>query len=156
MIQNIKTKPNYRTNKLIDVNKDEWIVTENHHEAIISKEVFDKVQNILDRKKGYFSNKDIFAGYLKCSDCGKTMILRKSKDKEYYYCSSFVRNHSCTNHSIRKDRLEELVLKIIKEKYPNIQLPIINDKLLNDFIDKIVVYDKNKVYIDFRGEKNEI
>ncbi len=40
------------------------------------------------------------------------MILRKSKDKEYYYCSSFVRNHSCTNLSIRKDRL---ILRRYKE-----------------------------------------
>lgn len=40
------------------------------------------------------------------------MILRKSKDKEYYYCSSFVRNYSCTNHSIRKDKL---ILRRYKE-----------------------------------------
>ena len=32
LIQNIKTKPNYRIDKLINVNKDEWIITENHHE----------------------------------------------------------------------------------------------------------------------------
>lgn len=51
LIQNIKTKPNYKTDKLIDVNKDEWIITQNHYEAIISKKIFDKVQNILDRKK---------------------------------------------------------------------------------------------------------
>lgn len=43
LIQNIKTKPNYRTDKLIDVNKDEWIITENHHEPIISKDKFDEV-----------------------------------------------------------------------------------------------------------------
>ena len=43
LIQNVKTKPNYRTDKLIAVNKDEWIITENHHEAIISKEIFDKI-----------------------------------------------------------------------------------------------------------------
>lgn len=151
LIQNVKTKPNYRTDKLIDVNKDEWIITENHHEAIISKETFDKVQNILDRKKGYFNNKDIFAGYLKCFDCGKSMILRKSKDKEYYYCSSFVRNHSCTNHSIRKERLEELVLKDINEKYSNIQLNKISDNVLNDFIDKIVVYNKDNVKITYKN-----
>lgn len=151
LIQNVKTKPNYRTDKLIDVNKDEWIITENHHEAIISKVIFDKVQNILDRKKGYFNNKDIFAGYLKCFDCGKSMILRKSKDKEYYYCSSFVRNHSCTNHSIRKERLEELVLKDITEKYSNIQLNKISDNVLNDFIDKIVVYNKDNVKTTYKN-----
>lgn len=35
LIQNIKTKPNYKNSKLIDVNKEDWIKTENHHEAII-------------------------------------------------------------------------------------------------------------------------
>ena len=35
---------------LFKLAKENWIVTENHHEAIISKEDFDKVQEILDRK----------------------------------------------------------------------------------------------------------
>lgn len=48
LIQNIKTKPNYRTDKLIDVNKDECIITENHHEPIINKDKFDEVQQILN------------------------------------------------------------------------------------------------------------
>ena len=43
LIQNIKTKPNYRTSKLIDVDKDEWIITENHHKTIIGKEKFYEV-----------------------------------------------------------------------------------------------------------------
>ena len=42
----IKTKPNYRIDKLIDVNKDEWIITENHYKPIISKDKFDEVQQI--------------------------------------------------------------------------------------------------------------
>ena len=68
LIQNIKTKPNYRTDKLIDVNKDEWIITENHHEPIISKDKFDEVQKLLDRKvKANKDNEiDLFSGYLKC------------------------------------------------------------------------------------------
>ncbi|CDE95185.1 putative uncharacterized protein [Clostridium sp. CAG:914] len=68
LIQNIKTKPNYRANKLIDVNKDEWIITENHHEPIISKDKFDEVQKLLDRKvKANKDNEiDLFSGYLKC------------------------------------------------------------------------------------------
>ena len=62
--QNIKTKPNYRANKLIDVNKDEWIITENHHEPIISKDKFDEVQKLLDRKvKANKDNEiDLFSG----------------------------------------------------------------------------------------------
>lgn len=43
LIQNVKVKPNYRENKLIDVNKADWIKIENHHEAIVSKDEFDEV-----------------------------------------------------------------------------------------------------------------
>ena len=59
LIQNIKTKPNYRIDKLIDVNKDEWIITENHHKPIISKDKFDEVQQILNRKAKVNKNDDI-------------------------------------------------------------------------------------------------
>ena len=71
LIQNIKTKLNYRTDKLIDADKDEWIIIENHHESIISKDKFDEVQQILNRKTKVNKNADIdlFSGYLKCSHC---------------------------------------------------------------------------------------
>ena len=41
-------KINYKLKKQIMLNKDEWIKVENTHEAIILKEDFYKVQNILE------------------------------------------------------------------------------------------------------------
>ena len=49
LFQGKKRKLNYRVDKKIRIDKKDWIVTENHHEAIASKEKFDKVQYILDR-----------------------------------------------------------------------------------------------------------
>ena len=43
LFQGKKRKLNYRIDKKIKLAKENWIVTENHHEAIISKEDFDKV-----------------------------------------------------------------------------------------------------------------
>lgn len=43
-------KINYKLKKQIMLNKDDWIKVENTHEPIISKEDFDKVQNILDKR----------------------------------------------------------------------------------------------------------
>ena len=45
-----KRKLNYRVNKKIKIDKEDWIVTENHHKAIVNKEKLDKVQDILDRQ----------------------------------------------------------------------------------------------------------
>jgi len=49
-------KINYKLKKQILLDKDEWIKVENTHEPIISKEDFDKVQNILD-KRSYIPEK---------------------------------------------------------------------------------------------------
>jgi DNA invertase Pin-like site-specific DNA recombinase len=60
LVQNKSTLLSYRIHKVVNTLKEDWIITENHHDAIISKEVFEKVQNILDRKKGYFTRNDFF------------------------------------------------------------------------------------------------
>lgn len=110
LVQGKTTKFNYRIHKTIAVKPEEWIIVSNHHEAIITKNIYYKVQNILDKKEGYKNNNDIFSGYLKCADCGKSLIIKKSKNYEYYYCSSFIRNGSCSNHSIKKEQLIDEVL----------------------------------------------
>lgn len=43
-------KINYKLKKQIMLDKDEWIKVENTHEPIISKEDFEKVQNILNKR----------------------------------------------------------------------------------------------------------
>ena len=114
LFQGKKRKLNYRVYEKIKIDKENWIVNENHHEAIISKEKFDKVQEILDRKSKV--NKDgsidIFSGVLKCKCCSSNMIKRTSKGKVYYYCSNYYRTKKCENNkSISKSILEEYIKK---------------------------------------------
>jgi hypothetical protein len=105
-------------NKKIEVDKEDWIVTENHHEAIISKEKFDKVQNILDNyttrtnKRGSF---DVLSEFIKCSDCRGKIILKNGKNKSYYYCTNYFKKN-CTSHSIEKNKLEKTI-EYIKNKF---------------------------------------
>ena len=150
LIQNIKIKPNYRTSKLIDVNKEEWIITENHHEPIICKEKFYEVQQVLNRKvRANKNNKiDLFSGYLKCSHCGKHLVVRKSKNQVYYYCSSYIKDKSCEKYSINKKNLEQIVKDEINKKFNIKQL---DRKTLNELIDMIYVIDKNNIKIEFKN-----
>ena len=150
LIQNIKTKPNYRTDKLIDVNKDEWIINENHHEPIISKDKFDEVQQILNRKTKVNKNDDIdlFSGYLKCSYCGNSLVIKKSKNQIYYYCSSYIRDKSCLKYSINKKKLEQMVKDEIIKK---INIEQLDRKVLNELIDMIYIIDKNNIKIEFKN-----
>ena len=119
LFQGKKRKLNYRVNKKIKIDKDDWIITENHHETIISKENFDKVQQILDRKSK--TNKkgtiDIFSGFLKCDICKSKMIIKKSKNKVYYYCTEYYQNKNCENSkSIEKEKLIALVMNKLNFK----------------------------------------
>lgn len=150
LIQNIKTKPNYRTDKLIDVNKDEWIITKNHHEPIINKDKFDEVQQILNRKIKVNKNDDIdlFSGYLKCSHCGSNLTIKKIKNQIYYYCGSYIKDKSCLKYSINKKNLEQKVKDEIMKNYDIEQL---DRKTLNELIDMIYVIDKNNIKIGLKN-----
>ena len=151
LIQNIKTKPNYRTDKLIDVNKDEWIITENHHEPIISKDKFEEVQNILDKQKCSRNSEDILLSYLKCADCGSLLYLKKGKNKKYYYCKNYIKNSKCTSHSVEQEKLYDEVIQIINDsKGLNITNEELDDTLLYEFIDIIYINEDKSVKIIFK------
>ena len=150
LIQNIKTKPNYRIDKLIDVNKDEWIKLANHHEPIISKDKFDEVQQILNRntKVNKNDNIDLFSGYLKCSHCGSGLIIKKSKNQIYYYCGSYIKDKSCLKYSINKKKLEQMVKDEMVKK---INIEQIDRKILNELIYMIYITDKSNIKIEFKN-----
>ncbi len=150
LIQNIKTKPNYRIDKLIDVNKDEWIKLANHHEPIISKDKFDEVQQILNRntKVNKNDNIDLFSGYLKCSHCGSGLIIKKSKNQIYYYCGSYIKDKSCLKYSINKKKLEQMVKDEMVKK---INIEQLDRKILNELIYMIYITDKSNIKIEFKN-----
>ena len=157
LIQNVKVKPNYRDNKLVDVNKEDWIKTENHHEAIISKDEFDEVQKILDRKIKVNKNNelDLFSGYLKCFHCGEHLIIRKSKNQVYYYCSSYIKNKSCIKYSINKMKLEQLVIVELNNLL-SIKLEKLDRKILNKYINMIYIIDKDNIKIELKNNKIDL
>ncbi len=117
-VQNKSTTRNHRTKKKVNIDKSNWITVKNTHEATIDKETWDKVQSMV-KKRTRVSTKDgklnLFAGVIKCTDCGHTMI-RKSNGKGYvsYTCATHISNKSkCTTHTISEKVLKECILKVI-------------------------------------------
>ena len=146
LFQGKKRKLNYRVDKKINIDKENWIVTENHHEPIISKEKFDIVQDILDRqaKVNKDGSIDILSGFLKCKCCNNGMIKRKSKDKIYYYCSNHYRNKICENN---KSISEKGLIEIIKKK---LNLTDITRLELENKVKYIYIGKDKNVKIDFK------
>jgi len=102
--------------------KEEWIITPNTHEPLVDVETWEFAQKLIDSRLHPTRSKEVhmFAGLLKCEDCGYTLGYSTQKDKsgDAYYCCGQYRRHGkkfCTNHYIRKDTLEQVVLDDILE-----------------------------------------
>lgn len=136
LIQGKRKKISHKIHKELEVDEEEWIVVENHHIPIISREDFEKVQDIIfDRTTRTKKNNeyDLFSGHLRCNECGNNLVLRKSKGYEYYYCSSYLYKKSCTSHSCKKNTFETDVLNIINN-YKNVIKDI--DIKISDILSK--------------------
>ena len=75
----------------------DWIVVEERHEPIVDRKSFDIVQDKLksrqrSRQTGEIS---LFAGLLKCGECGKSLTIRYTNDKhpkQIYSCKMCIRD----------------------------------------------------------------
>lgn len=124
MVQGKNTKLSYKIKQCVAVPKEEWFVVENTHEAIIDTETFEKAQSLFNhniRRSSENEKNDLFAGFVRCADCGRAMG-KKSNDnpnREYHYyrCETAkkTRRKACTNHTIRIDKMENAVLVFLQK-----------------------------------------
>ena len=115
-----QTNISYKNKKKIRKPEEEWFRVENTHDAIISKEVFDQVQEqiAIRRRVQKDGTTQIFAGLVRCADCGWSMSFgtnrSNSKPFSYFNCSAYrqlSKKHSgCTAHYVRYDTLYTYVL----------------------------------------------
>ena len=122
-VQGKRRAKSYKIHKIVNVPEEEWVRVENTHEPIIDKETFKKAQE-LSRRDTKVSQKtkelSIWAGFLKCADCGRAMNKKSSTNKsgskyEYYICSTYRKksNKLCTKHTIKEELLEKAVIQAI-------------------------------------------
>lgn len=68
--------------------QEEFVIIKDHHEPIISRELFDKANRILDEKslsqegKAKHSNRYPFSGKIKCGRCGASYVARYKTRKD--------------------------------------------------------------------------
>ena len=121
MVQGKTEKINYKLKKSVEKSEEEWIKVENTHEAIISEDNFQIVQNLLkaDGRVSPVTEKNSpFTGILFCGDCGEQMIRRvnryKSTQRVYYICSTKNRGEGCSRHSMEEEQLKGIVLETVR------------------------------------------
>lgn len=155
LIQGTSAKVSYKDKKVAAVPKEDWIIVKNHHEAIISEEMFQKVsclrskRRICARNQGKDKKVHIFAGKLKCAACGHTIIKSggvRGKNNDWYMRCQLAnksRLKECTPHNIKFSILQEIVHNRIKE-------------IIDDVLDNPGYFGKITEAVSFTDSEEEL
>lgn len=126
------TTVSYKNHKIVKKDKEDWAITENTHEPIISQELWDKVKEIESSvSRGKCSKRHEttpLSGLMFCADCGEKMRLctnnttngSKKLPRKYirhnYQCGAYSRfgKFYCTSHYIKMKDIDAVVLADIR------------------------------------------
>ena len=123
MVQGKRQKVNYKVKKIRDVAPENWIRVRETHEAIITQQLFDTVQEVikLDTCAGEGQETvHLFSGIVECGSCHQSMVRRMTSKngKRYFYlhCSTYKNHGGCTSHIISESKLYDVVLKALQQE----------------------------------------
>jgi DNA invertase Pin-like site-specific DNA recombinase len=160
----VQSKHTVVDNSVRRVPKSEWIIVENTHEAVISRELFVKVQEILGKsvipETPAFklpNTENIFLGKIFCGDCGYSMPRRRNGEKAYgFRCNTRFRysSQACGGMKITENALKSEVLNLLrkyKKHLANITPTTIhtseNDTVQKELLSVQSEYDRNKRFL---------
>ena len=66
--------------------RESWLVFENHHEGLVSRELWDAAQEKMKVKVRGVKIPKVLDGILYCSTCGRQLAVRRQSGKVIYHC----------------------------------------------------------------------
>ncbi|WP_027085441.1 recombinase family protein [Cohnella panacarvi] len=143
-----------KNGKTVIRDKEQWIVKENTHPAIIPPERQQRILAILDSRipanKHADSETYLLTGLVKCGHCGRNMRgntarYKRPNNKNYdyfrYICSGYAIGYECKHHAVHREDLESLIIsevnKLIESKSDTLDLQITAPRSNASEIDEI-------------------
>ena len=86
------------------------------HEPIISKKLFDSVQQVMNnrgKKKRKRKHEFVFSGLMRCGNCGCMITVEKHKGHNYYRCTK--KKQKCDEKYLREEALVEQMKSFIQK-----------------------------------------
>ncbi|MCL2388233.1 MAG: recombinase family protein, partial [Defluviitaleaceae bacterium] len=113
--------------KLQLMDKKDWFIHKNHHEAIISEVDFYNVQEqyikrselVHASRKSRHSNQHLFSNILKCELCGASFTFIKKKNENYthrYSCIKYEQKGLAVSGHKRNSISEQAIISIVKSE----------------------------------------
>ncbi len=154
-------KVSIKSHKKIPIEKKDWAVTKNTHEALVSQKTFELAQICLGKNtKQYLGygklRKSIFSGIVYCAKCGHAMCscgsVYKGEREKYWYLGCTQKSsgtlNPCKGVRIKYSDLLELVRKDL-----NLFINM-TDEDIKDVVDELTKHDNSDEVI--KARKNEI
>lgn len=137
-------KPSVKSKKKVAVPKDDWVITRNTHEALVSQDDFDFAQrNMGKRTKRYQEydhvRKSIFSGVAVCGLCGYSLCscgtVYKGEREKYWYLSCTRQRKDipkpCAGVRVRYSDLIEIVREDLNS------LIALDENDISDLVDRL-------------------
>ena len=111
----------YKDKRRVEHPREECLVFENTHPALITREVWDVVQRVRKNKRRLtkMEEQSKYSGLVFCADCGSNMVLHRahtmSASYNHFTCRTYKKDgEACTGHYIRECVLDEVVLEDLR------------------------------------------
>ena len=167
-------KESYKDKRAKKTPKEDWVIFKNTQEAIVSEEMWNKVQKLRKtvRRTDTVGEANPFTGLLYCADCGAKMYNhrggagrarnwkgelngKRRPDRDEYNCSTYNLSRQsydkqCSQHYIRTEVVRKLVLETIKAVSDYV---ITNEE---EFINRIYASSRDKQKESIRSLKRKI
>lgn len=150
-------KVSYKSKKSLVIPKEDWIIRNDMHEAIIDQESFDAVQEQIKsrlrvRKRKYDW---LLHGLIFCKECGKQMSIQVHKypkrEVAYLHCNTYTASTNlklCTPHTNNLEKVTEQVIQTVTERC--------KEYLEDNKFESLAKNTKNKYEAHKNLAKNEI
>ena len=132
VVQNRSHNLSYKNKKHVRQPEEQWIRAEGMHEPVIDSDTFRKVQERQKtRTKEIKSDSvdSVFTGVIFCADCKHAMVRMYERGGEHkfigYCCKTYKTQgkRKCASHAVKDGRLQEAVLRSIKEEAGKLLTP---------------------------------
>lgn len=112
------SKLNYKSSRIINLNKEDWIVKEDAHDKIVSKSIFLLANKMLLRDIRNLGVPDLLSGMLFCYECNSSLSKRTVKNKNgreniTYSCSNHKKNKTCSSHTISEEKILKAIVFVM-------------------------------------------
>lgn len=118
MAQQFTRTINYKVHNRRRVDPEDWIVVENTHTPLVSREDFALAQQMQTvRTYETTDHPHLLTGIAYCADCGSPLYAKKRGNYWYLNCYGYYRDptaHQCTSHSIREDVVVQAVVDALR------------------------------------------